>query len=349
MKRPIDYLTVNDPEPRSTLSNKEKIKLVIEAIYKLYFPSRKSNIILKRTKKNGLLACSRNEVLSVLSWLEKRIKVSPSNYPYEVIKPKMEGIGAGDSYKKPVSIDPKSPISIEVLSSFHSYHAIYIAKKNRKLSDLESDHIKAVKKLLLDIKKAFKRQPHEQITLVEDHPTKDSLRHKALDYLHEEDKIFYRLTNNSESKQIIEVCLDTELMESFNKKNNKPSEVSRSTKKSPIKNKEDKVLYTITYIKKGVLINNELLSKPNFDSENEAVIEYLLANPNKKVTKKMIEEDKNREIKKTFHKIVENLEFTSDLKKTFFEISDANKTIIFTNPVTEEYFKGLGIPRLKIK
>jgi hypothetical protein len=104
------YLDVNDPEEKSTLSSREKVKLVIEAIAETYFPSKKSKIQLKRTKKNKLKTCSRNEILIVLDRLETKeniVKVNSSTYPYEPIPLKLRSKSGGNSHLKRAAITPK--------------------------------------------------------------------------------------------------------------------------------------------------------------------------------------------------------------------------------------------------
>ena len=111
-----------------------------------------------------------------------------------------------------------------------------------------------------------------------------------------------------------------------------------------------RILYEITFnaMRGEILLNGKTrLSKPNLGSENEAVIQYLITNPNKKITKREIESKMETKIGKDFHKIVENLGFTGNLRKTFFKTSASH--IIFRNPITENAFKELGIPALKVK
>lgn len=92
-----------------------------------------------------------------------------------------------------------------------------------------------------------------------------------------------------------------------------------------------------------------LISKPDFDSENEKVFYYLYRNPNKIVTKTEIAENfnANQTLTKDFHKIVENLKFKKDLRKAFFDISQ--DSIKFFNPVSQERLQELGIKNIPIK
>lgn len=108
----------------------------------------------------------------------------------------------------------------------------------------------------------------------------------------------------------------------------------------------------ITYSENSreILLNDLfLISKPNFNSENEQVFYYLYRNPNKTITKAEFEENfnANKTLTKDFNKIVENLKFKKDLRKAFFEIS--SDSIKFFNPVSKERLEQLGIKNIPIK
>lgn len=92
-----------------------------------------------------------------------------------------------------------------------------------------------------------------------------------------------------------------------------------------------------------------LISKPDFNSENEQVFYYLYRNPNRTIEKSEIEENfkANQTLTKDFHKIVENLKFKKDLRKAFFDISQ--DSIKFFNPVSKERLQELGIKNIPIK
>ena len=96
-----------------------------------------------------------------------------------------------------------------------------------------------------------------------------------------------------------------------------------------------------------ILINNLVLARPEFGSENEIVFRYLFDNPNRTV--KLDELQKrlgDQPIKKNLHKIVENLGFQGDLKDAFFSVT--KDSILFRNPIRNEDMKKLGKDWLRI-
>ncbi len=106
----------------------------------------------------------------------------------------------------------------------------------------------------------------------------------------------------------------------------------------------------ITYSEhsREILLNDLfLIAKPDFDSENEQVFNYLYKNPNRPVGRGEIMEDLKITLTKDFHKIVENLKFKKDLRKAFFDISQ--DSIKFFNPVSKERLQELGIKTIAIE
>jgi len=105
--------------------------------------------------------------------------------------------------------------------------------------------------------------------------------------------------------------------------------------------------YKITYSEKTreIIINNFLLANPDFDSENERVFTYIYKNPNKKISLEELQQNTGR-LGKTLHKIVENLGFTGNFRKAFFDVSKTG--IRFRNPITKTDLDELGIKHLKL-
>lgn len=112
---------------------------------------------------------------------------------------------------------------------------------------------------------------------------------------------------------------------------------------------EDAIVYEVKYSEKNreILINGFLLAKPDFNRENEIVFTFVYKHANERLTKRKIEIDNDIRLLKELPKIVENLGFTGDLKKVFFDVS--SEGILFRNPITRKDLDELKIIVLKLK
>ncbi|MBL8014385.1 MAG: hypothetical protein JNN05_11115 [Candidatus Omnitrophica bacterium] len=227
----------------------------------------------------------------------------------------------------------------------------YQAKLNRKIEDLSEANMQKIHNLVCKFDDKFQLVNSPNITITAQYSQQDSLK-----FLY--DKSI--LLNFSEKKvglgEIYEINVVInferfmpfveEIKQLYQKTKTKHTETQKVKPSST--NDPDQILYQISFSMNYEVILNDLviLSKPNLDSENAEVFAYLLRNPNKEVLRANIETEINKDIKKDFHKIVDNLGFGKDLKKTFFHIS--KNTILFRNPITQSQFEKLGIPPLKV-
>ncbi|MDD5305917.1 MAG: hypothetical protein PHU25_01215 [Deltaproteobacteria bacterium] len=109
----------------------------------------------------------------------------------------------------------------------------------------------------------------------------------------------------------------------------------------------DELLYRVIYENREIRVNGFVLSKPNYDSENDVVFEHVFHNANRKVGLEEIETAIHRPLKKRLGEVVRDLGFTGDLKAIFFP--DVSKAAVrFVNPVTAADFaaRRLRAPRL---
>lgn len=95
---------------------------------------------------------------------------------------------------------------------------------------------------------------------------------------------------------------------------------------------------------KVVLNDSQVISNPNFGSENEELIEFLVANPNKRYRKSELEEN-GIKVGKDFNKIVENLGFKNELRKIFWDVS--KDMIRLRNPITKADLEDMGMEDYK--
>ena len=111
----------------------------------------------------------------------------------------------------------------------------------------------------------------------------------------------------------------------------------------------DEVLFEITFIKREIRLNRSVICKPNYDSENELVFDYLYRHPNNKVQLSEIEAEIRRPVHKRLSEIVRDLGFRKELRTMFFP--DVSKSAIrFVNPITRADFqqRRLRLPRISV-
>lgn len=114
------------------------------------------------------------------------------------------------------------------------------------------------------------------------------------------------------------------------------------------KKKEESLKAEILYTAdRNIILNNQfLIAKPNFNSENDLIFNFLFRHPYQSFSRKEIESEIGIKLFKDFDKIVENLGFKKDLRRIFFDVS--KDKISFRNPVTGEQLKQMKIDYIKI-
>jgi hypothetical protein len=113
--------------------------------------------------------------------------------------------------------------------------------------------------------------------------------------------------------------------------------------------KDDDVLYEVRYsAAKEILINEFLLSRLDFDSENDNVFGYIIRHPNKTIGLEDVKSSLGKvDPKKDLSKIIENCGFTRELRKLFFNVSKT--AVLFRNPIRRKDLQDLGLERLKLQ
>ncbi len=124
---------------------------------------------------------------------------------------------------------------------------------------------------------------------------------------------------------------------------NKPEELLPSPQTSP----RSKYFVTLTSSRQVVLNNAFILSSPNFNGENHNFIEYITQHTDVRLQKSQIETDAKIKLKKSFHSILNDLGFTGEIKKIFFEASKV--AVKFRNNIHEAEFESLGVDREKLQ
>lgn len=145
------------------------------------------------------------------------------------------------------------------------------------------------------------------------------------------------------------IRLEPEYQESSGKRPANQSKLTSSDESKQDTQPKDvpNVVYEITYTGSREILLNKLLliSKPDFNSENDLFFSFLYENPNK--TFKVSEiEAKIGTLTKDIHKILENLGFTGDIRKVF--INASRTSVCFSNPITRSDLEKLGINIIKL-
>jgi len=100
-----------------------------------------------------------------------------------------------------------------------------------------------------------------------------------------------------------------------------------------------------------VLDDKYLLTKPNFQSENELVFHYLYNRANQPVSRgvldRIVKEENEDGLHKALRQIVRDLKFTGELRKMFFPNISQNG-IEFRNFITESGMTASGVNRSKL-
>lgn len=112
------------------------------------------------------------------------------------------------------------------------------------------------------------------------------------------------------------------------------------------KNPEE-IAYEVEFTDGGeILINGILFRKPQIDSKNFEVFEFVYQNPNRPISYREVREKTGLDV--DFNKLVNSLGFKGNLRKAFFNFA-AKNTIEFVNPVRQQRLEKIGISRLKLQ
>ncbi len=327
-------------------------------------------ILLDITKHKTLHKIPNQSTVSAINWLELMHKVL-KNYSPRTSK-----------YSKNPRIIPQStqddPLHylIKVYDSFDNWYDGYLFKLGLRLEDLTQLNLEKIYNLVIDIDEAFQLKPEQQTVAIKvtslnydkfpkirnkiigNTQIRRDFRKDALDYLEDKNIIYHY--SISPVNDDIEIALNIDafkvfkkdIVEAYTKKIQHTSPEASSEKPATISkdagDKDKEILYSVTFsYNNEILLNNIVLSKVNFDSENANVFEYLYHNPNRKITKKEFKEKAQYSVGKSFHKIVENWGFTGNMRKLFFSVSE--QAILFKNPITREDLEKLKMPLLKLK
>ncbi len=105
----------------------------------------------------------------------------------------------------------------------------------------------------------------------------------------------------------------------------------------------ENIKYWITYDDRNIILNNKyLLTKPDFNSENDNFFGFIFKTPRQKITKEQYRATTKNIIEKTFHQILGDLKFVGELRKLFFP-NVSSSAIEFRNDIPESELKNIKI------
>jgi len=142
----------------------------------------------------------------------------------------------------------------------------------------------------------------------------------------------YKATNFGDSR------LEIKILDGFKKYIEEKDLNSKLEEKS----KEDNIVLKVTYRDRKVRINEIVIAEPRFESENDLFIQFIINNPNKKISKSEFEKFKGDRMTKKFEQIIKDLRFKAKTKKLFFP-NISKSAVEFRNPITAEDMLNSGI------
>lgn len=118
--------------------------------------------------------------------------------------------------------------------------------------------------------------------------------------------------------------------------------ISDQNLNSYLEEKEKTAVLKISYDNHKLKINEIVIAKPHFESENDYFVTYITNNPGKKLTNQEFVKFKNGKMTKKFDQIINDLGFKGNIKKLFFP-NISIKAVEFRNQITMEDMKKAGI------
>lgn len=137
---------------------------------------------------------------------------------------------------------------------------------------------------------------------------------------------------------LLDCALEIKILDGF-KEYIKEKDLNNKLKE---KTKEDNIVLRVTYRDRKVRVNEIVIAEPRFESENDLFIQFIINNPNKKISKSEFEKFKGQKMTKKFEQIIKDLHFNKKIKKLFFP-NISLLAIEFRNPITTEDMLNSGI------
>lgn len=107
------------------------------------------------------------------------------------------------------------------------------------------------------------------------------------------------------------------------------------------------ILYSITYSDhtREIKLNNIVLKKPDFNSENDNCFNFICQNAGRPIGIAELEEATGSKLNKRLAHIVRDLGFKKELKDIFFPVVTKDQ-VMFVNPITKQYALKHDLPAI---
>lgn len=354
------------------MTYEEKLELILQAIVEAKKFARKGYFTtLYYTRDNGLININLNEIHDILLKLEDEEKI----LKVKALPNELETV---------YDIQKKEYFLIDVPPEFTLWYEAHIFENIHNIENIDWVNLLKVYDVALDINQQLQLASSKEVYIpalpqmvkfpqlfpqddIGTRRTYQGYRMEGVDFLNKRGGVVeYKYIDTmdggyGEIKVVVNLLEFREFflkigseyvrrLEMLKKTQKEPKEekpIKKMADNPPQEGKKIDTVYEIFYTKqRQVLLNNLEIAKPDFDSENELAFSFLIDNPNKKHTKADVEKAIGKSLTKTLHKIVENLGFTGDIRKAFFDVS--KDSICFKNPIKQEDLDKLGIVKLKL-
>jgi hypothetical protein len=142
--------------------------------------------------------------------------------------------------------------------------------------------------------------------------------------------VMYKASNRFDSK------IEIKILDGFKKY------ISDNNLSSYLEEKENSAVLKMSYNNHKLKINEIVIARPHFDSENDHFAMYITTNSNNKLTSAEFKKFNGGIMTKKFDQIINDLGFKGNIKKLFFP-NISTKAVEFKNQIIHEDMKKVGI------
>lgn len=337
-----------------------------------------------RTAKNRLRDMHKEYILTVLRELRNQAQVIDMRLPGD--KDHIKGAHVLGTFRRDprtgiLELGPANAAEKEAThqyefmfhrkDNFESWYSTYLLKRNSDFESLNPLNQDKVWITVLDIEEKLQMSPSEKISIplffehyTELIPTKYKTGHHradALKFLKDRGIVKSFEIRPLDDLSYVIVSLDLAKFQKFKEKLNeiygrrqkepgKPvreKDALETSASEGIKDEKNELVYRVEYTAgREIILNRLILTKLQFEGENDKVFGYLHKNPNRNVNLDELVKANGAPLAKSLHKIIENLGFWPEIKNLFFEVSKTK--VLFRNPITRRFLAEKGVKLVRL-